>query len=271
MADKDVKVNDKYVGSDIDDFFNEIYTPEELAIIKERADFLLQIVEARKANNLTQTDLSQKTGIAQSTIAKINSLGIKTTMITGDNEETAKSVAEELGLTNYHANLLPEDKVNINGIIREIKSALEIKLKEHHLELSTRFARLPHIIADEHQITQVLQNLMDNAVKYASDNSVISVITAKINEIPKNRYYEVAEGEAVEISISNSGVTISKEDLNRLTERFYRLQEHKNKNIKGTGLGLSIASQIIKRHRGNLIITSENGLTTFKIYLPLKL
>ena len=47
------------------------------------------------------------------TIAKINSLGIKTTMITGDNEETAKSVAEELGLTNYHANLLPEDKVNI--------------------------------------------------------------------------------------------------------------------------------------------------------------
>ena len=66
MADKDLKVNDKYVGSDIDDFFNEIYTPEELG-----ADFLLQIVEARKANNLTQTDLSQKTGIAQSTIAKI--------------------------------------------------------------------------------------------------------------------------------------------------------------------------------------------------------
>lgn len=50
---------------------------------------------------------------SKSTIAKINSLGIKTTMITGDNEETAKSVAEELGLTNYHANLLPEDKVNI--------------------------------------------------------------------------------------------------------------------------------------------------------------
>ncbi|WP_276955942.1 cation-translocating P-type ATPase [Methanobrevibacter woesei] len=50
---------------------------------------------------------------SKSTIAKINSLGIKTTMITGDNEETAKSVADELGLTNYHANLLPEDKVNI--------------------------------------------------------------------------------------------------------------------------------------------------------------
>lgn len=168
-------------------------------------------------------------------------------------------------------NTPPEDKVNINGIIREIKSALEIKLKGQHLELSTRFARLPHITADEHQITQVLQNLMDNAVKYAAPNSVISVITAKVPEIPKNRYYEVAEGESVEISISNHGVTINKDDLNRLTERFYRLQEHKNQNIKGTGLGLSIASQIIKRHKGNLLITSKDGLTTFKIYLPLKL
>lgn len=71
MNEKDIKVNSQYVGSDIDDFFNEVYTPEELALIKERAEFLLQIVEARKETNLTQTDLSKKTGIAQSTIAKI--------------------------------------------------------------------------------------------------------------------------------------------------------------------------------------------------------
>lgn len=71
MNEKDMKVNSQHVGSDIDDFFNEIYTPEELALIKERAEFLLQIVEARKETNLTQTDLSKKTGIAQSTIAKI--------------------------------------------------------------------------------------------------------------------------------------------------------------------------------------------------------
>ena len=71
MNEKDIKVNRQHVGSDIDDFFNEVYTPEELALIKERAEFLLQIVEARKETNLTQTDLSKKTGIAQSTIAKI--------------------------------------------------------------------------------------------------------------------------------------------------------------------------------------------------------
>ena len=71
MKEANVKINTKYSGSSVDDFFNEIYTADELEIIKERADFLLQIVEARKAVNLTQIDLSKKTGISQSTIAKI--------------------------------------------------------------------------------------------------------------------------------------------------------------------------------------------------------
>lgn len=71
MKKANVKIDIKYTGSSVDDFFNEIYTDDELEIIKERADFLLQIVEARKAVNLTQIDLSKKTGISQSTIAKI--------------------------------------------------------------------------------------------------------------------------------------------------------------------------------------------------------
>ena len=71
MKEANVKIKTKYSGSSVDDFFNEIYTADELEIIKERADFLLQIVEARQAVNLTQIDLSKKTGISQSTIAKI--------------------------------------------------------------------------------------------------------------------------------------------------------------------------------------------------------
>lgn len=163
----------------------------------------------------------------------------------------------------------PEGKVNVNTVIREIKTALTLKMKEHDLKMNTSFARLPQIVADEHQIKQVLQNLMDNAVKYASPETEIEVVTKKAESIPPHRFYEVAKGEAVEILISNVGVKVSEEDIARLTERFYRLQEHKNKNIKGTGLGLSIASQIIKRHRGNMVITSVDGVTTFAVYLPI--
>ena len=163
----------------------------------------------------------------------------------------------------------PEDKVNINQIIREINTAMSLKLSEHNLKVSTHFARLPQITADEHQITQVLQNLLDNAIKYATPDTEITITSEKVNEIPPHQYYEVSKGTAVKISVANHGIAISPNDIARLTERFYRLQEHKNKNIKGTGLGLSIASQIIKRHKGNLTITSEDDLTTFSIYLPI--
>lgn len=163
----------------------------------------------------------------------------------------------------------PEDKVNVNTVIKEIKNALSLKMKERGLRMETKLPRLPQIVGDEQQLKQVLQNLLDNAVKYADENTEINVQTCKVDVVPMHRFYEVAEGEAVEISVSNKGVVINEDEVMRLTERFYRLQEHKNRNIKGTGLGLSIASQIIKRHRGNMLISSVDGLTTFKVYLPL--
>lgn len=168
-------------------------------------------------------------------------------------------------------NTLPDEKINVNAVIREIKNALELKIKNQQLTLKTNFVRLPQITADAAQVTQVLQNLMDNAIKYATPETTVSITTAKVDGIPSHHYYDVAEGAAVEISISNVGIAIAPTDLERLTERFYRLQQHKNKNIKGTGLGLSIAAQIIKRHKGNMLITSEDGITTFKVYLPLRL
>lgn len=166
---------------------------------------------------------------------------------------------------------IPEGKVSINPIIKEIKNALQLKLIEKNLKIKTSFARLPHITGDSAQITQVLQNLIDNAIKYSDKETSISIKTSKVTSVPRHPYYDVAEGNAIEISISNYGITIKKENLDRLSERFYRLQEHKNRNIKGTGLGLSIASQIIRRHKGNIVITSDEGLTTFKVYLPIKI
>ena len=90
-----------------------------------------------------------------------------------------------------------------------------------------------------------------------------------VEEIPASKIIKTAEGEAVAISINNKGPKIGPEKLARLTERFYRLQEHKDKKIKGTGLGLAIAKHIIIRHKGNITVSSNgNDGTTFTIYLP---
>ena len=183
----------------------------------------------------------------------------------------SKLIENLLSLSKIDLSLtsIPDGKISINPIIREIKDASQLKLNNKELTLKTSFARLPKITGDSAQITQVLQNLIDNAIKYADSQTTISISTTKVSDIPAHPYYEVAQGNAIEIAISNYGITINKADLDRLSERFYRLQEHKNRNIKGTGLGLSIASQIIKRHKGNIVITSEDKLTTFKVYLPI--
>ena len=161
------------------------------------------------------------------------------------------------------------EKINLNSLIKELHLALELKLATNNLKLKTKFSRLPHISADSHQITQVLQNLMDNSIKYATPNSTINITTQKVDTIPPHRYYDIKEGEAVKITLSNQSATIPQEEIERITERFYRLQTHKNQNIKGTGLGLAIVSQILKRHRGNMTISSENNTTEFSIYLPI--
>ena len=163
----------------------------------------------------------------------------------------------------------PTDKVKLNNKIKEVCSALELKAKQHNLTIKTSLSRIPQIIADNHQTTQIIQNILDNAIKYSIPNSTITIQTQKVSSIPSNKFYDVSPNEAIKISITNKANLISTEDISRLTERFYRLQEHKNKSIKGTGLGLSIVTQIIRRHLGNYEIENNNDEFCFNIYLPI--
>ncbi len=165
-----------------------------------------------------------------------------------------------------------KDKINISEIIDDVSEALKIKAFQHSINLKiSEQKRIPKIIGDKQEIHQILQNLLDNAIKYAQENSEVSVEIKTVPEIPYNAGQNVAEGKAVSIAINNKGPKIAKEDLVRLTEKFYRMQIHKDKKIHGTGLGLAIAKQIVLHHRGNLTVTSTsyNG-TTFTVYLPLK-
>lgn len=168
--------------------------------------------------------------------------------------------------------LPPDGNVDIIKIVESVADALSIKAQEHNMEIQTFIEdEIPEIVADGSQIKQVIQNLTDNAIKYGVPNNDIIIKVKQEEAIPAAPNLKVHEGPAVSISVTNKGPKISSEDLARLTERFFRLQEHKDKNIKGTGLGLSIAKQIVMRHRGNLTVKSNayNG-TTFTIYLPLQ-
>ena len=164
----------------------------------------------------------------------------------------------------------PTDTINVEDLIPDVKNALLQKLKQKNMQLNViKEVEKATAVADNAQIKQVLQNLIDNAIKYGDENSVITLKFSAEDKIPAARDFEIEEGPALVISVNSRGEPIKKEQIERLTERFYRLQTHRDKNIKGTGLGLSIVKHIIMRHKGNLIIRSDKRHgTTFSVYLP---
>ena len=166
----------------------------------------------------------------------------------------------------------PQEQVEIIDVAEEVAQALSLKAKNREMKIRISSDEdLPQVTADRAQVKQVIQNLADNALKYGLSGTEVTLGIKKCAQIPPSASFKTAPGEAVAISVNNKGPKISPENLARLTERFYRMQEHKDLNIKGTGLGLAIAKHIIIRHSGNLTVNSNgyNG-TTFTLYLPVK-
>lgn len=116
---------------------------------------------------------------------------------------------------------------------------------------------LPDIYGDSDKLTEVLINLLDNAVKYTPEDGKI-MIEAK------------AAKEAVEISVSDTGVGIPPKEIPRIFERFYRADRARSREMGGTGLGLSIVKHIVEAHRGTVRVQSEPGKgSRFTVVLPL--
>jgi two-component system, OmpR family, phosphate regulon sensor histidine kinase PhoR len=111
----------------------------------------------------------------------------------------------------------------------------------------------------------VLQNLLDNGLKYGRDSGVLRLDVTLAE--PGNRW---PGRRGIVIAVTDQGAGIAKEHLPRLTERFYRADKGRSRAVGGTGLGLAIVKHIVNRHRGQLLIESEVGKgTTVSVWLPL--
>ena len=109
---------------------------------------------------------------------------------------------------------------------------------------------------DENHVSNVVHNLLDNATKYSSDAPEIHVKTKK-------------HPTAVEISITDSGIGMSKEELRRIFDKFYRVSTGNLHDVKGFGLGLSYVKAIVDAHKGKIDVKSELGKgSTFSVFFP---
>lgn len=151
------------------------------------------------------------------------------------------------------------DAVKIDEVIERAVADLKplAEKKQHRLTVILHPGLSP-AIGDEGKLTQVMINLLDNAIKYTPENGGITLEAKQ-------------SGDAVEIVVSDTGIGIPRKDLSRIFERFYRVDLARSRELGGTGLGLSIVKHIVEAHNGSIHVESEPGKgSKFTLFLPSK-
>jgi two-component system phosphate regulon sensor histidine kinase PhoR len=146
---------------------------------------------------------------------------------------------------------------DIVGLISEIVATMEIRGSKRGINLvvETPNGDALTVYGDKERLTQVLTNLIDNAVKYNRENGTVTISAAKVDN-------------QVQLSIADTGIGIPEADVDRVFERFFRVDKARSRAVGGTGLGLSIVKHILEAHDTQARVTSEQGVgTTFSFKL----
>ena len=158
----------------------------------------------------------------------------------------------------------PTARADLVAVLRSVIGDLEMKAGEKGIRMMLEAAPVPQVIGEGDELAQVFQNLIDNAIKYGRAGTAVRVV---LSESPAAR--RRLGRAAVAASVIDQGEGIGREHLPRLTERFYRVDKARSRQLGGTGLGLAIVKHIVSRHRGALEISSVEGEgSTFTVYLP---
>jgi two-component system phosphate regulon sensor histidine kinase PhoR len=167
----------------------------------------------------------------------------------------------------------PAGRVALGPILQSVHDSLSMKAAKHGVEIALPpLVNLPEIPGDPDELLQAVQNLVDNAIKYGGSPSQVTVTCRRIEDPAalRERLTGARNSKAmIALDVSDQGAGIAREHIPRLTERFYRVDPARSRELGGTGLGLAIVKHIVNRHRGSLEIQSEPGRgSTFTIYLP---
>jgi len=157
--------------------------------------------------------------------------------------------------------LLEREMADLAPVINLTVQSVKVLAEQKNIVLTTALeSGLPKLFMNSDSIERTLRNLLSNAIKYTENNGRIKV-----------RAELIEDGDAVEVSVQDSGIGIAEEHLPHLFDRFYRV-ENKVHTIKGTGLGLHLVKVSIEKHHGGTVfVKSEVGVgSTFGFRLPIK-
>jgi len=182
----------------------------------------------------------------------------------GEAGRMTRLVDDLLSLSRIELNehVAPTSHVALTPLIEQVADTLELRAADRGMRLDLELPEdLPDVHGDEDELAQVFQNLIDNAIKYGKPQSEITIAASTAGRLNGGTSH-------VRIAVTDRGDGIPSEHLPRLTERFYRVDTARSRQLGGTGLGLAIVKHILNRHRGRLEIASTLGVgSTFTVLL----
>lgn len=152
--------------------------------------------------------------------------------------------------------VLEKEEINLNLMLEQIADDFYPTLKEMNKKINFTSDEKTILYADPDKLSRVFNNLIKNAVNYSKENTDIDIsIINKENQVTVN--------------ITNKGKQIPKEKLDKIFEKFYRLDSSRTSKTGGSGLGLAIAKEIVELHGGRIYAESDMKETTFSVILPI--
>lgn len=180
-------------------------------------------------------------------------------IIHNESDRMANLIDDILDLARTESGRLKLDITgcHVNSVISGIIGGLS-KLAQNRLIVLNKDVPddIHYVYADESRLSQILLNLLDNAIKYNREGGEV-VVTAR------------DVGNFIQIAVKDDGIGIAANDKERIFERFYRVEKGRSRELGGTGLGLSIVKHLVQAHNGELFVESEVGKgSTFSFTIP---
>lgn len=194
--------------------------------------------------------------------SELNEDQTKYIQIAYDKALQMKALAEDLfeytTLRSSTNNKLVLAPLHVNSMLEQVAAGFELEAEKKNIAFNVVTRPRDLVIdADAKMIVRMLNNLISNALKYGRGATEINLIANKVNN------------EFVELRVENNGEQIPKKSLQKIFDRFYRVESSRNLKTGGTGLGLAITKSIVDLHGGNIKCQSTSELTSFIIQLPI--
>ncbi|NHC15010.1 sensor histidine kinase [Motilibacter deserti] len=162
----------------------------------------------------------------------------------------------DLSRLQSHDPLAQARRVDLDDVVIEAVDLCHTAADAKKIQLVTGGEAGLHVLGDAPQLVMAVRNLVDNAVSYSPEGTRVAVTTRRCDSL-------------VELTVTDQGIGIPERDLERIFERFYRVDQARSRSTGGTGLGLSIVKHVANNHGGDVRVWSEEGSgSTFTIRLP---